>query len=291
MTTNISTSLLEFFTEEQARAFAIDGDRASAGGVCLELGADGIIRVASVADEWLKGEVARLSQKRAVWAATSFLKVRHFATPEQIAELARSGKIYDKDYYKRRGGGSPYVNYPMQEDGFDGAAAFRILAKEIVACFHPSTALDCGCATGVLVKELQDLGVEASGIDISEYATDNAITHAVYRSPGDQMPFKDESFDLVISQDFMEHIAPDMVGGVLREQARVLRETGRIAHFIPFEPHDTPRQNDVHLCEASRAWWLTQFNDVGLRVEQTPPDTDQWDLSNGLLYRYFVLRK
>lgn len=40
--------------------------------------------------------------------------------------------------------------------------------------FHPKTFLDVGCAFGYLVKGLRELGVDAYGIDISEYALDKA---------------------------------------------------------------------------------------------------------------------
>ena len=49
--------------------------------------------------------------------------------------------------------------------GFFGGIADRIV-REI----NPRTALDAGCAMGFLVEALRERGVEAYGVDISEYA-------------------------------------------------------------------------------------------------------------------------
>lgn len=49
----------------------------------------------------------------------------------------------------------------------------EIFARQAAAIqrdFHPHTVLDVGCAAGYLVEGLRDLGVEAYGMDISEYA-------------------------------------------------------------------------------------------------------------------------
>ena len=44
------------------------------------------------------------------------------------------------------------------------------LASQIKEKYHPQTVLDAGCAMGMLVAALRDLGVEAYGVDLSEYA-------------------------------------------------------------------------------------------------------------------------
>lgn len=70
---------------------------------------------------------------------------------------------YHSDYYKNYHG-QDYTNSEKWEKHF------ALIAGEIVDHLHPKTFLDVGCAMGYLVGALRDLGVEAYGIDISEYA-------------------------------------------------------------------------------------------------------------------------
>lgn len=51
---------------------------------------------------------------------------------------------------------------------------FGYIAERIVLDIAPSTVLDAGCAMGLLVEGLRDRGVDARGIDISEYALERA---------------------------------------------------------------------------------------------------------------------
>ena len=50
---------------------------------------------------------------------------------------------------------------------------FGGIAEQIVARSRPSTVLDAGCAMGMVVEALRDRGVEAFGVDLSEYAIEN----------------------------------------------------------------------------------------------------------------------
>ena len=47
---------------------------------------------------------------------------------------------------------------------------FGTIADQVVAEIKPRRVLDVGCAKGFLVEALRDRGVEAFGIDVSEYA-------------------------------------------------------------------------------------------------------------------------
>ena len=75
-------------------------------------------------------------------------------------DLAR---FYDA-YYFRHGCGRPYQRDPEWLRFFDEVAEW------IVRTIGPRTVLDAGCAMGFLVEALRRRGVEAYGVDISEYA-------------------------------------------------------------------------------------------------------------------------
>lgn len=103
-------------------------------------------------------------------------------------------------YYFQHGCGQPYERTP------DWLAAFGALADQIKNRIAPKTALDAGCAMGFLVEALRDRGVEAFGVDISEYALQNVrgdIQPFCWRgSVADPLPRR---YDLIICIEVLEH--------------------------------------------------------------------------------------
>jgi SAM-dependent methyltransferase len=93
--------------------------------------------------------------------------------------------------------------------------------------------LDVGCGTGTLAGGLADAGYDMVGVDPSEGML-NVLRARVpdveaVQAPGTAIPFRDESFDLVLCVAVMHHIAdPGDVRGTLAEMTRVCRPGGRI---------------------------------------------------------------
>ena len=219
------------------------------------------------ADPWLQDHVSALDEAESVWAVAAYLKVRTLNDPDDIVRRARTGELYDENYFTKRGGGGPYIGYPKQSDGDSDSG--RIAIADETAARNPGRVLDLGAATGVLVKDLEDRGVEAAGIDISDWAIENRLTNSVVKGTALDLPFEDESFDTVISQDFMEHVHPDDLPKVLAEQVRVTRPGGHLLHLIPYYDADEPFQLDAHLCQANREWWMNLFEQTpGIRVSR-----------------------
>lgn len=230
--------------------------------------------------------------ERNTWEAVAYIKVRILRTAEEIVDLARSGKLYDEDYYMRRGGGSPYVGYPVIDSGYSEDTKFQKLAAEVIQELGVCRILDLGCADGIFVRRLQGNGMDAYGVDISQYAVQNAVCSHVYLGDARTIPFHDAMFDSIVSHDFMEHMHPDDMEIVLREQRRVLRQGGVAFHFIPFyEEYKTPVSIDAHLCNANKQWWDHLFSQVPyFVVEYAPAKDNQWDYSNGVLCKYYRLK-
>lgn len=87
-------------------------------------------------------------------------------------------------------------------------------AKRIVDLFNPRRVLDIGCALGFLVEALRDLGVEAYGMDISEYAVNNVRDdikgYCKVGSIADGIPLElPKEYDLVVTVEMMEHLYPE----------------------------------------------------------------------------------
>lgn len=120
-------------------------------------------------------------------------------------------RVYNKhffnEFYEENGGG----NYTDEKlwSGF-----FASIAKNIVDNYNPKTVLDAGCATGYLVRELRKLGVDAYGIDISEYAIglvpQELSQYFNAQSITDPLPESfPKKFDLVITIEVLEHLFPE----------------------------------------------------------------------------------
>lgn len=108
------------------------------------------------------------------------------------------------EYYYRHDCGIPYERNEHWLQFFDRIAA------AIVREFHPSTVLDAGCAMGFLVEGLRKHGVEASGVDVSEYAIskvhDSVAEHCRVGSLSEPLG---QRYDLVTCIEVLEHIPPE----------------------------------------------------------------------------------
>lgn len=93
--------------------------------------------------------------------------------------------------------------------------------------------LDVGCGTGANLVMLGEFG-EAHGIDVSEdalsFCRERGLAN-VRHGAAEELPYEDETFDLVTALDVVEHLDDDLAG--LKEFRRVLRSDGRILLFVP----------------------------------------------------------
>jgi ubiquinone/menaquinone biosynthesis C-methylase UbiE len=95
--------------------------------------------------------------------------------------------------------------------------------------------LDVACGEGHLVKWAQQAGVRGAGIDLSGVAVRQALQVApdslVSLADGERLPFPDASFDYITNMGSLEHFVDPLRG--IREMARVLRDDGRAAVYLP----------------------------------------------------------
>jgi SAM-dependent methyltransferase len=119
------------------------------------------------------------------------------------APSGADGQIEYGNYYYRHDCGIPYERNEHWLKFFDQ------IADSILREFHPSTVLDAGCAMGFLVEALRKRGVDARGIDISEYAISQV--HESVRehcSVGSLTEPLGGRYDLIACIEVIEHIPP-----------------------------------------------------------------------------------
>jgi SAM-dependent methyltransferase len=92
-----------------------------------------------------------------------------------------------------------------------------------------SSLLDVGCGKGFMLHDFAESipGIAVQGIDISEYAIDNAMPSVrplVQVADARALPFADDSFDLVVSINTIHNLERPELIQALREIQRVSRQ-------------------------------------------------------------------
>ena len=92
-----------------------------------------------------------------------------------------------------------------------------------------ASVLDVGCAKGFMLHDLKELmpNLTIAGIDVSEYAVEHAIeTVKPFLRLGNakELPYEDNSFDLVISINTIHNLPPEECKQALCEIQRVIRK-------------------------------------------------------------------
>jgi hypothetical protein len=112
----------------------------------------------------------------------------------------QSAELFDR-YYYAHDCGRPYQRDDVWIESFDR------IAQRIVEDIGPQTVLDAGCAWGFLVESLRRRGVEAYGLDVSEYAIQqvhpDVQPHCWVGSILDPLP---QTYDLIVSIEVLEHM-------------------------------------------------------------------------------------
>jgi 2-polyprenyl-3-methyl-5-hydroxy-6-metoxy-1,4-benzoquinol methylase len=115
-------------------------------------------------------------------------------------------------------------------------APWHELAKKHLGPVRGLKVLEIGCGLGAFSKYLADLGADLTAADFSPAAVRLTAELLHERAPAvvadlQHLPFADESFDLVVSLDTLEHV-PDPNKG-LAELVRVTRPRGRLIITTP----------------------------------------------------------
>ena len=89
--------------------------------------------------------------------------------------------------------------------------------------------LDVGCAKGFMLYDLKKLvpGIKITGIDISHYAIKNShpkVRKFLKKADATHLPFKDKSFDVVISINTIHNLSRKNCAKALKEITRVSKK-------------------------------------------------------------------
>jgi len=162
-------------------------------------------------------------------------------------------QIYNKEYYKEHYTG---------DFGIDGDTyRNQMIAKALLfkKAFNPRSSLELGCANGIAVEALRNLGVEAYGIDLAK----DILPDKPYYFAGNVANIEWPITELVHSSDILEHLTDKEIDIVL-DKCSV---TQNMFHSIStsFDEYgDITWLKDMdkgHIAMHSPSWWLKKFND------------------------------
>ena|SRR3989344_6335115 len=185
-----------------------------------------------------------------------------------ITNYKIDASYYDRDYFEEQKGEYPLPMTQSVAGKYINDMANMYRAIWIKLFINPRNCLDIGCGTGRLVYFLRKLGIEAYGIEISEYAISAAekeIQPFLQHADLTKIPFNDDSFDLVLSFDVMEHMERSKIKKSIEESVRVSRKF--VLHKIYTIENSwiewTHAQDFSHISVMSQAFWYDLFKGLG----------------------------
>jgi len=145
------------------------------------------------------------------------------------AECAAIAKRFDSDYWD----GERQYGY----GGYKYDGRWRPVAEAMAKHYELQPGqriLDVGCGKGFLLYEFTQAvpGIEVVGLDISQYAIDNAkeeIRPFLVQGLAEKLPFADKSFDLVYSITTLHNLYVYDLKKAVQEINRVSRKNAHIA--------------------------------------------------------------
>lgn len=133
------------------------------------------------------------------------------------------------------------------------------------------TVLDAGTGNGALVRLMREHNKNAYGIELSRAVLEKECPDMLQKGwvePGilTNLPYEDNSFDLVFSADVLEHIHPEEADQVISELVRVSRRHLFLSISLKGHTKKSGENNDEahrHTMLRPRSWWEEKFRQHG----------------------------
>lgn len=138
--------------------------------------------------------------------------------------------LYDdpRRYWTMRGG----LDYFREQEGQPHRSMRANWIAERIASYRPASILEIGCGYGKVIERLRERLPDAAivGLDFSPTQLDRARDYlrgvdgvSLFLGSGENLPFPDRSFDLVLTSAVILHNPPAAADRIRREVVRVAR--------------------------------------------------------------------
>ncbi len=160
--------------------------------------------------------------------------------------------LYDRHYFQHYCGEHPY-----QRDD-EWFKFFGNIAERIAREIRPRTVLDAGCAMGFLVEALRHRGIEAFGLDISEYAIGQVHPDIrQYCSVGTVTTPLQDRYDLIVCIEVLEHLSA-------WDAERAIENFSRQTDDVLFSSTPLDFKETTHVHVRPPEYWAERFAQYGL---------------------------
>jgi 2-polyprenyl-3-methyl-5-hydroxy-6-metoxy-1,4-benzoquinol methylase len=126
-------------------------------------------------------------------------------------------------------------NFDELMNSYDVHRRVEVLFDELLTIdLHGKRVLDLGCGTGFFSRRARERGADVVSVDLGPGLLKQVMAKAhVVPVAGNALalPFRDASFDVVVSSEMIEHTTDPMQA--VREMARVLKPGGPLALTCP----------------------------------------------------------
>ena len=137
----------------------------------------------------------------------------------------------------------------------DGQKRRYKMIRQAAADREKGIVLENGCGVGSYLKRLASQSVLSVGLEVEFGRAKEALAYCeneaapVINAVGESLPFPDDTFDLMLSHEVIEHVNDDFQ--CLSEMARCLKPGGRLVLFCPnrwypFETHGIYWHGEYH---------------------------------------------
>lgn len=172
--------------------------------------------------------------------------------------LQRAGyvpeKMFDRRYFD---GGGPWGGYAGE--GYRDFPVHHVIARHVLER-KPESVLELGCARGYTLKRLQDAGVIAEGVDVSQHCWLTRVCDRLYRhdltlTPWEPLCDAGSQHDLCFSIGFLDHLPTESLPAVVKEMARTCKRGLHGVNPDPLTDGDRTRLS----AGKSLHWWKQLF--------------------------------
>lgn len=192
-----------------------------------------------------------------------------------ITPLKIDASFYDWNYFEegKIGAYKGYTTSPITRSLTYMANIYRAFIIKLY--LRPKTLLDVGCATGTLIQVLRLLGIDAHGLEVSDYAISKAnpaVKRFIKKGSILNIPYQDKAFEVVTSFNVLEHLTKE-------DMEKALFECNRVAKVATFHKIYTLENRwykklhgmDLsHLSVFSLPWWKNFLDRLGYKILPFP---------------------
>lgn len=185
-----------------------------------------------------------------------------------------------KSNYSRIVGG--YIPQMAAPKLFAEWVANNLKAQKLLNSKRKPVVLEIGCASGDAVLAMRELGIEAYGIDVSEYILSRAKDEAVVMDVLKKMDMRDlladewpefirnilgekEKIAAIVSKDVMEHVTEDLIDDVLKAFSRLAKWQFHVVNTGEHE-YQAAGGDQSHFLVKPLQWWQDKAAELELNA-------------------------